>query len=78
MTILRKLWDFWKAFGHMLGQVQTAILLSVIYHLTVGPLALGAKLARRDLLELRDTGAESFATPMPHVTTTMERAEKQF
>lgn len=78
MTLLRKLRKFWNAFGHLLGQVQTAILLSVIYHLTVGPLALGAKIARRDLLELRDTGGDSFATPMPHVTTTLERAEKQF
>jgi hypothetical protein len=75
--MLRKLWAGWKAFALRLGKVQTAILLAVVYHLTVGPIGLIARLARRDLLALR--GAQgSYWTALPQVTSTVEQAEKQF
>ncbi len=78
MWLLRKLWAFWKAFGNVLGHVQTTILLSIIYHIGVGPIGLIGRLTRRDLLHLRASQGESFAEQMAPITATIERAEKQF
>ncbi len=78
MLLLRKLWAFWQAFGHVLGQIQSTILLAVIYHIGIGPIALIGKLTRRDLLGLRAGAGESFAQPLAPITATIERAEKQF
>ena len=78
MSLLRKLWVAWKAFAHILGRVQTAILLSVIYHVTIGPTGLVCRLLRRDLLGLHRVDGPSFAVPAPPVSTTLEQAGRQF
>jgi hypothetical protein len=78
MSILRKIKALWMAFAHVLGQVQTAILLSVVYHVAVGPIALVSKALRRDLLTLRRPEGASFAEPLPPISSTIERARRQF
>jgi hypothetical protein len=78
MIVLRKLWALWKAFAHVLGRVQTAILLSVIYHVALGPIGLVSQLSRRDLLGLRPAPGSSFAVELPPLSSTVERAQKQF
>lgn len=78
MAVLRKLWALWKAFAHRLSLVQTAILLSVIYHAGVGPLGLLGRLSRRDLLGLKPTPGASYWETLPDTTRTLERARKQF
>jgi hypothetical protein len=78
MTLLRTVWAGWKKFGHVLGQVQTAILLAIIYHIAVGPIAVIGRVLRRDLLGLRAVPGASHAVPLAPVTSTLERAQRQF
>jgi hypothetical protein len=66
------------AFSHVLGQVQTAILLSIIYHVAIGPLSLGARALRRDLLTLRPPEGGSYAEPLTPISSNLERAQRQF
>ena len=42
----------WKAFFERLGHIWSIVLLSIIYFIAVGPVALGMKLAGSDLLDL--------------------------
>ena len=78
MAVLRKLWALWKAFAHRLGRVQTAVLLSLIYHVAVGPLGLLGRLSGRDLLGLKPAPGASYWAALPDTTRTLERARKQF
>ena len=78
MQLLRKLWALWKAFGHALGQVQTAILLGIIYHVAIGPISLVSRLLRREMLSLRQPQGSSYATTLAPVSSTLERAQRQF
>jgi hypothetical protein len=78
MEILRKLKSWWMAFVDVLGRIQTTLLLIIVYHLSVGPLGLGCRLLRRDLLGLRPGAGDSYAQRLPPVSSTMERARKQY
>ena len=69
----------WMHFVDVLGQVQTTLLLSLIYGLVLGPMALLLRVVRRgDLLALRATDAASFAQPKRMVPTDRERCTRQF
>ena len=69
----------WMHFVNVLGQVQTTLILSLIYGLILGPMALLLRLFRRgDLLALRATGGASFAHPKQMVPTDVERCARQF
>lgn len=76
--MFKKLRSAWMVFVEILGKVQTTILLSVVYHLTVGPLALGAKVSRQDLLELRSNEEPTYARRLAGVSSTLDKAQKQF
>jgi len=78
MALFRKLKDLWMAFAHVMGQIQTALLLSIIYHIAIGPLGLISRLTGRDLLGLRQLEGSSYAEPLAPVSTTIERAQRQF
>jgi len=56
----RRLLSGWVAITIRFGFVQTLVILTAFYGLLIGPMALGARLARRDLLDkgqLRITGS---------------------
>ncbi len=54
----------WMGFAHVLGRINTTILLSVFYYLVVTPLALIFKLIGRDALHRRfDPSAASYWEP---------------
>lgn len=78
MPILRRLWGLWKAFAHRLGQVQTTIILSVVYLIAIGPISLISRVLGRDLLAQRRHERPSYWVALPEVTSTLERARKQF
>jgi hypothetical protein len=78
MGILRALWAGWKAFAHILGRIQTTILLSLVYCLALGPISLLSRLSRRDLLALRRSGHASYWVQLPQITSNMDQARKQF
>jgi len=76
--MFKQLRSWWMVFVHALGKVQTAILLSVVYHLTVGPLALIGKITGRDMLDLRANREPSYAKKLSRISCTIKEAEKQF
>ena len=78
MSILRKLLSLWKQFAHVLGRIQTTLLLAIVYHVTVGPIGLIARLTGRDLLGLRHPDGSSFAVPLGNTSSVLERAQRQF
>lgn len=76
--MLKKVRSVWMVFVEALGKVQTTILLSIVYHLTVGPLAIGAKASRQDLLDLKPNREPSYAKILKGVSSTLEKAQRQF
>jgi Saxitoxin biosynthesis operon protein SxtJ len=78
MALLGKLWSLWKAFAHILGQVQTTILLSLVYLIAIGPIALLSRASGRDLLGRKHNANRSYWVALPPVTADLERAQKQF
>jgi hypothetical protein len=61
MTLLRKLLDGWIALAGRFGAVQTLVMLGLFYFALVGPMAIGARLAGRDLLDKRKGAADETA-----------------
>ena len=78
MGILRRLWTRWKAFARRIGDVQTTILLTVIYHIPVAVLWLVARVRREDLLGLGNSGKSSYWVSLPETTSSVEQARRQF
>jgi hypothetical protein len=76
--MLKRLKSGWMAFVEVFGRVQATVLLTFVYHVSVGPIALCCRLLRRDLLGLRTREGGSYATPLPPALPSLERARKQF
>jgi hypothetical protein len=47
----QRLKKIWLLFAQVLGRVTTALLLTLVYFIIIGPMALIAKLLRKDLLQ---------------------------
>ena len=78
MRYLRKLYEYWMAFGHAIGVVVTPVQLFIIYVLVFGPARLIVSAARFDPLDRRMAPRPSFWTnrePSPH---TIEESRHQF
>jgi len=79
MGVLERSRRGWMRFAHRLGQIQTAILLFLVYALVIGPLAVMLRVfGRRDLLEMRRSARPSFAHPKRQIPTDPERCQRQF
>lgn len=50
----RRLFQGWMSIVARFGFVQTLVILSVIYALVIGPMAVGSAVARRDFLRKRE------------------------
>jgi hypothetical protein len=76
MTILRKLWAGWKAFGHFLGNIVARVVLSVFYFTIFVPFGLGVRWVS-DPLQIKTIPNrlwQSRSTP----EQTLAEAERQF
>ena len=76
----RRLYAGWLAIAAHFGEVQTLVIVCVVYVFVIGPLATGAAAARRDLLAKRGLGeARSAWTPADSVASPdLERAKRLF
>ena len=61
MPVWRRLLDGWNAVVGRFGSVQTLVILALFYALLIGPAAVIAGLARRDLLDKRELGSRESA-----------------
>jgi hypothetical protein len=61
MPVWRRLLDGWNAVVGRFGFVQTLVILTLFYAVLIGPAALMAWLARRDLLDKRGLGGQASA-----------------
>jgi hypothetical protein len=57
----RRLYLGWLAIAARFGEAQTLVVLTLVYTLVIGPVALGIAVARRDLLHKRDLGGAGSA-----------------
>jgi hypothetical protein len=57
----RRLLDGWARIAGHFGEVQTLVLLGLVYGLVIGPVAVGLALARRDPLSKRGLGGHGSA-----------------
>lgn len=78
-TIRFGLYRGWMKFAHVLAVVNTTLLLTIVYVVLIGPIALAMKLFRRDPLE---TGAlpdrASFWKVKDPVRHTIADSKRQF
>jgi len=78
MRFLRKLYEYWLAFGHAIGVVVTPIQLLLIYVLVFGPARLITALTRFDPLDRRMAPSPSFWTARQPRPNTIEEGRHQF
>lgn len=74
----RMLWRGWKKFAHVLGIVNTHVLLTVTYYVIFAVAFVGTRLARMDLLDRRMDPRPSYYHPCTPVKATLESARRQF
>jgi hypothetical protein len=76
----RRLYEGWLVIAAHFGEIQTLVIVGVVYVFVLGPLATGAAAARRDLLakrgfgEARSAWAPADTIPAPD----LERAKRLF
>jgi hypothetical protein len=76
----RRLYDGWLAIAMHFGEIQTLLIVCVVYVFVLGPVAVGAAAARRDLLAKRGFG-EARSAWSPADTSSnpdVERAKRLF
>jgi hypothetical protein len=76
----RRLYQGWLLIAAHFGEIQTLVIVAVVYLFVLGPLATGAAAARRDLLAKRGFGETRSAwTPADTVSSPdLERAGRLF
>jgi hypothetical protein len=78
-NLLRTLKQKWLFFAQKVGQVNTAILLSIVYFFVIGIMALVAKLLRKDLLNKKMKPTQtSYWLDRDSGEQTLERHKYQF
>jgi hypothetical protein len=76
----RRLYEGWLTIAAHFGEVQTLVIVCVVYVFVLGPLATGVAAARRDLLSKRGFGeARSAWLPADTIASPdVERAKRLF
>jgi hypothetical protein len=78
VSFFRLLYRGWMKFAHVLGVVNTRILLTLSYFLIIAVASIGARLARADLIDRRMTPRPTFYHPREPVTPSLESAKRLF
>ena len=72
------LWRGWKKFAHVLGIINTRILLTISYFVIIMAASVITKIMRKDLLDRRMARTPSFYQPHEPVQATLEACRRQF
>jgi hypothetical protein len=72
------LYKCWMKFARILGRIQTALILSLIYFIGVGTIAIISFLFRKDFLDKRLGDEPSFWRSRVSTLQTLENCKRQF
>ena len=72
------IWRGWKKFAHVLGIINTRILLTVSYFVILAIAFLINKITKKDLLDRRMEPAPTFYHPHDPIAATVEACRRQF
>ncbi len=72
------LWRGWKKFAHVLGIINTKILLSITYFIMMGLISTIGRLFGADLLDRRMKPKESYYHERENLPSTLEACRRQF
>lgn len=75
---LSLIWRGWKAFAHVLGIVNTKILLTVTYFVVIALAWLVTRITRADLLDRRMTPRPSYWHPREPAEKSLEYCKRSF
>jgi hypothetical protein len=78
-NFIKKIKDGWMWFAKKLGWINTVVLLTIIYVIIIGPMALVIKIFRIDPLQRKqETGKKSYWRTRISSEPTLERHKFQF
>ena len=77
-TFFSLLWRGWKKFAHVMGIVQTRILLTVSYFVILAFASVTTKVLGKDLLDRRMKPAATYYHPHEPIQATLESCRRQF
>jgi hypothetical protein len=76
--VLSLLWQGWKKLAHVLGIVNTKILLTVTYLVIIAVVAIISRLSGADLLDRRMKPRQSYWHDREPADVSLESARRQF
>ena len=77
-TFWRRLYSLWMKFARILARVNTTILLTLVYFLIIGPIAIVLKAFGKDLLDRKAERRSSYWYDKGQEKPTLERSYQQF
>jgi len=76
--VLRKLKEWWMKFAAMLGWINTRVILTIVYFILFGLIALIVRILRKDLLRKRRSASASYWKPKEKIVHSIDAAKHQF
>ena len=78
-TLLRPVYWLWMKLAHLLGWVNTRLLLGIIFFVIITPMTIVMKIFGRDALNRKiNKDADSYWIPRPPIESVKEHCERQF
>ena len=78
-TLLTPVYWIWMKLAHLLGWVNTRLLLGIIFFVIITPMAVVMKIFGRDALNRKiDKNVDSYWIPRPPIASIKEHCERQF
>jgi hypothetical protein len=78
IPLRRRLYDKWIAFARVLGRINTVVLLTLVYLVVLGPVALVSRILRKDFLDRGLDARPSYWEDREEEEHTLERRSRQF
>ncbi len=75
--MLARLWARWKTFAQKIGDFQARVILTLLYFVIFGPMALVVRVLK-DPLRIKHAPQASVWLPKPAEDTSVEVARRQF
>jgi hypothetical protein len=72
------LWRGWKKFAHVLGIIQTRILLTIAYFVMIAFASVLTRIMGKDLLDRRLKSGPTYYHQHEPITATLESCRRQF